>query len=46
MILMWLCALSLGPAVLVLLYLIERGPIIGSRWLDFLRDLRNFRDGR
>jgi hypothetical protein len=40
----------LGPVAAFVLasivYLIERGPIIGSRWIDFLRNLRDLRDGR
>lgn len=29
----------------LVVYVIERGPIIGSRWIDFLRNLRNYRNG-
>lgn len=40
----------LGPAaafaVAVVLYVIERGPIIGSQWLDFLAKLEVHRERR
>jgi hypothetical protein len=39
----------LGPVaaliVAAIVYLAERGPLVGSRWLAFLRDLRKFRGG-
>jgi hypothetical protein len=44
---MWLHVLGpVAPVAAVVIYVIERGPIIGSRWLDFLRKLREFRNGR
>jgi|GEM_PF-4172895 len=40
----------LGPSVAlvvaVAVYVIEQGPVIGMRWLSFLRDLRGFRKGK
>ncbi len=44
---MWLYVLGPPAALIVavVVYLAERGPIIGPRWLDFLRDFRRFRDG-
>jgi hypothetical protein len=44
---MWLHVLGSSVAVIggVVVYLVERGPIIGSRWLSFLRDLRRFLKG-
>jgi hypothetical protein len=30
----------------ILVYLAERGPLIGSRWIDFLSNLRDYRKGR
>lgn len=45
---MWIYAV-VGPVAglvaCVVVYLIERGPIVGSRWIAFLRELRKFRDG-
>ncbi|HET7589750.1 MAG TPA: hypothetical protein VFK14_06145 [Solirubrobacterales bacterium] len=39
----------LGPVatliVVAIVYVLERGPIIGSRWIDFLQKLRDFRAG-
>jgi len=30
--------------VAAVIYVVERGPIIGTRWLDFLQRLRDFRN--
>jgi hypothetical protein len=51
---MWLYVLGCSPAVALsawllirlVRYVIEQGPVIGTRWLDFLLKLRNFRDRR
>jgi hypothetical protein len=46
---MWLHAFTeygpLGVPPALFFYVIERGPIVGSRWLAFLRDLRRFLKG-
>lgn len=41
---------ALGPVVALVvpsvLYVVERGPIIGVRWLDFLEKLESHRERR
>jgi hypothetical protein len=39
-------ALSVGLLIRLLRYMAEQGPIIGSRWIDFLDKLDDFRTRR